>query len=104
MARRTDDKNSASSQFFIMQGNYPEYDGQYAAFGTALDEETLSAIGDIAAQPVDGAYHAADAAGDPHHPRGDARAWSFSRWSCPTRPRRPRPARRTSGTGTQSQS
>ena len=55
MARRSD-YDSASSQFFIMQGNYPEYDGSYAAFGTALDEETLEAIDRIARQPVDGSY------------------------------------------------
>lgn len=53
---RLEDPDSASSQFFIMQGNYPEYDGQYAAFGTALDEETLSVIDSIASQPVDGYY------------------------------------------------
>jgi peptidyl-prolyl cis-trans isomerase B (cyclophilin B) len=55
MARR-EDKNSASSQFFIMQGNYPEYDGEYAAFGTAMDDETLSTIESIATQQVDGYY------------------------------------------------
>ena len=30
---RQSDYNSAGSQFFILQGSYPEYDGQYAAFG-----------------------------------------------------------------------
>ena len=30
---RADDYNSASSQFFIMQGNSDSLDGQYAAFG-----------------------------------------------------------------------
>lgn len=30
---RTQDPNSASSQFFIMHQNYPSLDGQYAAFG-----------------------------------------------------------------------
>lgn len=48
--------NSASSQFFILVGNYPEYDGQYAAFGTAMDAETLQTLDAIAAQPVDGNY------------------------------------------------
>lgn len=33
MARRGDDKNSASSQFFIMQATKPHLDGDYAAFG-----------------------------------------------------------------------
>lgn len=56
MARREGDVNSASSQFFIMQGNYPEYDGHYASFGRALDEETLSAIDSIASQGVDARY------------------------------------------------
>ena len=56
MARREGDVNSASSQFFIMQGNYPEYDGHYASFGRALDEETLSAIDSIALQAVDARY------------------------------------------------
>ena len=55
MARR-EDYNSASSQFFIMQGNYPEYDGSYAAFGSAMDEETLAVLDAIASQPVDGHY------------------------------------------------
>ena len=48
--------DSAGSQFFIMQGNYPEYDGHYASFGRALDEETLSAIDSIALQAVDARY------------------------------------------------
>lgn len=56
MARRVDDVNSASSQFFIMRGNYPEYDGQFAAFGVAMDEETLQVIDSINTQPVDGNY------------------------------------------------
>ena len=56
MARRAGDVNSASSQFFAMQGNYPEYDGHYASFGRALDEETLSAIDSIALQAVDARY------------------------------------------------
>ena len=53
---RLEDYNSASSQFFIMQGNYPEYDGSYAAFGIAADEETLYNIDQLASQPVDGYY------------------------------------------------
>jgi len=48
--------DSASSQFFIMQGSYPEYDGQYAAFGVAADAETLEVLDEIASQPVDGSY------------------------------------------------
>ena len=53
MARITGRNNSASSQFFIMQGNYPEYDGSYAAFGTALDAETLTVLDAIANRAVD---------------------------------------------------
>ena len=56
MARLEDDMNSASSQFFIMQGNYPEYDGYYASFGRALDDETLAMIDTIASQTVDANY------------------------------------------------
>ena len=48
--------DSASSQFFILQGSYPEYDGKYAAFGSILDEESLNTLDDIASQPVDGSY------------------------------------------------
>lgn len=55
MARKKD-YNSGSSQFFIMQGTYPEYDGSYAAFGVAMDSETLDTIDSIASQPVDGYY------------------------------------------------
>ena len=52
-----DDKfNTASSQFFIMQGNYPEYDGEYAAFGAAMDGETLSVLDKIANRAVDVNY------------------------------------------------
>ena len=48
-----DQRNTASSQFFIMQGNYPEYDGQYAAFGAAMDAETLNVLDAIANRAVD---------------------------------------------------
>ena len=36
MARRGDDNNSASSQFFIMHVDYPYLDGDYAAFGRVI--------------------------------------------------------------------
>jgi peptidyl-prolyl cis-trans isomerase B (cyclophilin B) len=42
--------NSAGSQFFILQGSYPEYDGFYAAFGKIMDDEglrTLDSIGNV---------------------------------------------------------
>ena len=34
---RTNDPNSASSQFFIMHEDSPFLDGQYAAFGKVID-------------------------------------------------------------------
>ena len=48
--------DTAGSQFFIMQGSYPEYDGKYAAFGRAADDQTLSVLDAIAAQPTDSTY------------------------------------------------
>jgi len=42
---RSDDPDSASSQFFIMHGDEPGLDGDYAAFGKLTDgEKTLDAI------------------------------------------------------------
>lgn len=55
---RTAHFDSASSQFFIMQGSYPEYDGQYAAFGKAMDDATLAAIDSVASVMVDSNYRA----------------------------------------------
>jgi len=55
MARQKD-YNSAGSQFFILQGSYPEYDGQYAAFGVIADEASLAVLDKIAAEPIDGNY------------------------------------------------
>lgn len=48
--------DTASSQFFIMQGTYPEYNGQYAAFGRAVDESSLAVLDEIASVAVDGKY------------------------------------------------
>ena len=45
---RTNDKNSATSQFFISYGNYPAWDGDYAAFGFIVDSEDVKAIKEIA--------------------------------------------------------
>ncbi len=53
---RQSDYDTASSQFFIMQGSYPEYNGKYAAFGRATDAESLAALDAIAATGVDGNY------------------------------------------------
>ena len=40
--------NSAGSQFFIMHKDAPHLDGQYAAFGQVIDEESLQVVRDIA--------------------------------------------------------
>jgi len=50
---RLEDYDSAGSQFFILQGSYPEYDGKYAAFGKAMDAETLDVIDSVASVHVD---------------------------------------------------
>ena len=55
MARKSN-YNTASSQFFIMQGSYPEYDGKYAAFGRILDQDSLNVLDAIGSKPVDGNY------------------------------------------------
>ena len=55
MARKSD-YDTGGSQFFIMEGSYPEYDGYYAAFGRIMDEESLSVLDDIGSRPVDGSY------------------------------------------------
>ena len=44
---RTMFPNSASSQFFICVENTPHLDGQYAAFGKTIDEESLKVAIDI---------------------------------------------------------
>ena len=44
---RTSDKNSGSNQFFLCSTTCPHLDGEYAAFGQALDEESLKVILDI---------------------------------------------------------
>ena len=51
---RTEDFDSAGSQFFIMQGSYPaDYDGKYAAFGKLMDEESLRTLNAVASVAVD---------------------------------------------------
>ena len=55
MARKSN-YDTAGSQFFIMEGSYPEYDGYYAAFGRIMDEESLAVLDAIGAKPVDGNY------------------------------------------------
>ena len=44
---RTNDPNSASSQFFICAASCPHLDGAYAAFGKTIDEESLMNVLDI---------------------------------------------------------
>lgn len=56
MCRQAEGRDSASSQFFIVANSYPEYDGQYAAFGRATDEESLSVVDALTSLPVDSAY------------------------------------------------
>lgn len=45
--------DTAGSQFFILQGSYPEYDGVYAAFGRLMDDESLQTLDAIANVAVD---------------------------------------------------
>ena len=44
---RTSDKNSGTSQFFLCSATCPWLDGEYAAFGYCLDEESKEAILEI---------------------------------------------------------
>lgn len=53
MARDLSDNNSASSQFFILQGYYSQYDGRYAAFGKLMDDESYVALDALGATPTD---------------------------------------------------
>ena len=55
MARKSD-YDTGGSQFFIMEGSYPEYDGNYAAFGTLADAASLETLDQIGSRPVDGSY------------------------------------------------
>lgn len=48
--------DSAGSQFFILQGSYPEYDGKYAAFGRLMDEESLYVLDTLGSVNVDSHY------------------------------------------------
>jgi cyclophilin family peptidyl-prolyl cis-trans isomerase len=49
---RSNDPNSASSQFFIMHGDAPHLDGQYTAFGKVIDG--IGVVDDVVAQPKTG--------------------------------------------------
>ena len=59
---RQSDYDTASSQFFILQGTYPEYNGQYAAFGRATDEQSLKVLDAICSTGVDANYSPVGAA------------------------------------------
>lgn len=48
---RSMDPDSASSQFFIMHGDSPHLDGDYAAFGKLIEGEDV--LDKIADTPVD---------------------------------------------------
>ena len=48
---RAFDKNSASSQFFIMHADAPHLDGQYAAFGKVISG--IEVVDEIASIPTD---------------------------------------------------
>lgn len=52
MARRGNDKNSASSQFFIMHKTATRLDGDYAAFGKVW--RGIETVNQIASVPTDG--------------------------------------------------
>jgi cyclophilin family peptidyl-prolyl cis-trans isomerase len=49
---RSNDPNSASSQFFIMHGDAPHLDGQYTAFGKVIDG--IGVVDEVVAQPKSG--------------------------------------------------
>ena len=53
---RTSGYDTAGSQFFIMQGSYPEYDGRYAAFGRVADQASLDVLDAIGSQATDSTY------------------------------------------------
>jgi peptidyl-prolyl cis-trans isomerase B (cyclophilin B) len=50
---RANDYDSAGSQFFIMQADNDGLDGQYAAFGKVLDDDSLKVVDEIATTKTD---------------------------------------------------
>lgn len=52
MARKSNDPNSASCQFFVTLARLPDLDGKYTIIGSAADDATLRTLERIAAQPV----------------------------------------------------
>lgn len=58
---RSQDMNSASSQFFIMHADYPSLDGQYAAFGRVTSGiEVIDALVETPVQDSNGTVSPAD--------------------------------------------
>ena len=51
---RTNDPNSAGSQFFICLGSHTHLDNQYTAFGRTADDAGLEVVRTIGALPTDG--------------------------------------------------
>lgn len=49
---RTNDPNSASSQFFICTKDSPHLDGNYAAFGSVNDEESIKVLLELNNSPT----------------------------------------------------
>ena len=52
-AARSNDPNSASTQFFICVEAYPSLDGQYTAFGKVADDESLQTVQKIGLMKTD---------------------------------------------------
>jgi peptidyl-prolyl cis-trans isomerase B (cyclophilin B) len=50
---RTNDPNSAGSQFFICLGKHTHLDRQYTAFGKVADEESMQTVKALGSVPVD---------------------------------------------------
>ena len=50
---RTQDPNSAGSQFFLCLGNVPHLDGQYTVFGKTADQESLDVVMKVGSMPTD---------------------------------------------------
>lgn len=50
---RSNDPNSASTQFFICLETYPSLDGQYTAFGKVLDTESQDTVNKIGLSKTD---------------------------------------------------
>lgn len=56
MARVVDEPDSGGSQFFLMQGSYPSYDGNYAGFGRLIDDGSYAVLDSVCNVKVDVHY------------------------------------------------